>query len=448
MTDQLYLTVKRCLERYRFFSLKQPLVVAVSTGVDSMTLLQVLNALLPANQVVVAHVNHHLRAQSQQEEQFLRQRCQQMGVRLYVDQWEKHPQHGIENAARQERYRFFAQVMHETKAAYLLTAHHENDLAETMLMKLLRTGDVTATVGIREARPFANGQLLRPFLRVTKKSLIEYARAHQLKWYEDATNHENMTLRNRVRHHYLPEWEQENPRMVEHLLKFHDQLTELLTMKDAIVTSLITKLVHNGQLDIASYQQQEPLIRRWLLYRWINDQGMFDLQEQRSHQIDHFLCNQQSPSSTMMISSDLQLIKNYQRAELKKVQNLPTKKQKVSGFMVKFDHWYTGPAGEQWGIFSHPQAHTIAEVWLASDQLPLRARPWQATDRIRLKSGHHQAIRRVLINQKVPLDQRQQQLVVVDRLDQVLWLIGHKTAWLDRQQVRDQRYEKRYFCQK
>lgn len=448
MTDQLHLTVKRCLERYRFFSLKQPLVVAVSTGVDSMTLLHVLSALLPANQVVVAHVNHHLRAQSQQEEQFLRQRCQQMGVRLYVDQWEKHPQYGIENAARQERYRFFAQVMHETKAAYLLTAHHENDLAETMLMKLLRTGDVTATVGIREARPFANGQLLRPFLRVTKKSLIEYARAHQLKWYEDATNQEDMTLRNRVRHHYLPEWEQENPRVVEHLLKFHDQLTELLTMKDAIVTSLMTKLIHNGQLDIASYQQQEPLLRRWLLYRWINDQGMFALQEQRSRQIDHFLCNQQSPSSTMMISSDLQLIKNYQEAELKKVQNLTTKKQKVSGFMVKFDHWYTGPTGDQWGIFSHPQEHTLAELWLTRDQLPLRVRSWQPTDRIRLKSGHHQAIRRVLINQKVPLGQRQHQLVVVDRKNQVLWVINHKTAWLDRQQVRDQRYEKRYFCQK
>ncbi len=448
MADQLHLTVKRCLERYRFFSLKQPLVVAVSTGVDSMTLLHVLGSLLSADQLVVAHVNHHLRVQSQQEEQFLRQQCHQMGVRLYVDQWENHPQHGIENAARQERYRFFAKVMHETKAAYLLTAHHKNDLAETMLMKLLRTGDATATVGIREARPFANGQLLRPLLRVTKKSLIEYARAHQLKWYEDATNQEDMTLRNRVRHHYLPEWERENPRVVDHLLKFHDQLTELLTMKDDIVSQLMTRIVHNGQLDITSYQQQVPVIRHWLLYRWVNDQGMFALQEQRSHQIDQFLCNQQSPSSTMMISNDLQLIKNYQQAELKKVQNLPTKNQKVSDFMVKFDHWYTRPAGDQWGIFSHPQERTIAELWLTGGQLPLRVRSWRPTDRIRLKSGHHQAIRRVLINQKVPLNQRQQQLVVVDRFDQVLWLIGHKTAWLDRQQVRNQRYEKRYFCQK
>ena len=99
MADQLHLTVKRCLERYRFFSLKQPLVVAVSTGVDSMALLHVLGSLLSADQLVVAHVNHHLRAQSQQEEQFLRQQCQQMGVQLYVDQWKNHPQHGIENAA-------------------------------------------------------------------------------------------------------------------------------------------------------------------------------------------------------------------------------------------------------------------------------------------------------------------------------------------------------------
>lgn len=448
MADQLQLTVKRCLTRYRFFSSNQPLVVAVSTGVDSMVLLHLLQSLVPTKRIVVAHVNHHLRKQSQQEEHFLRQVCQQLGIRLLVDQWVQHPEHGIEGAARTERYRFFAQVMKEVQAPFLLTAHHENDLAETMLMKLMRTGDVSAVVGIREARPFASGQLLRPLLRIPKATLVQYAQQHDWHWYEDATNQQDLTWRNRVRHHYLPEWERENPRVMEHLLQFHDQLTALLTIKDELVERQMQRLMQDGQLDLVGYQQQQAGLRQWILRDWLNCQRIFDLSQQRLAQLDHFLCNSQLPSATIPLETDVQLIKNYQRARVKKVQNLPIKDRKLNDFMVKFDHWYHEPGGHQWGIFSHPQAQTVAELWLTKKQLPLRVRQWQSTDQIRLKSGHHQSVRRILINQKIPLSQRPAQLVVVDQQGQVLWVINHKTAWLDRGQVRGQRYEKRYFCQK
>ena len=81
MAVKLTTIMRRCLSRYRFFDTDEPVVLAVSTGVDSMCLLAVAEEVLPASRLVVAHINHHLRQQSQEEEAFLKDYCQQRGLR-------------------------------------------------------------------------------------------------------------------------------------------------------------------------------------------------------------------------------------------------------------------------------------------------------------------------------------------------------------------------------
>ena len=448
VADSLLTIVKRCLQRYRFFDESTPLVVAVSTGVDSMVLLALLQQLVPAQRIVVAHVNHHLRAQSAEEEQYLRNYCQQHHLQLFVDQWTTHPDHGIETAARQERYQFFAKVLQAVHSTVLLTAHHENDLAETMLMKLVRTGDLHETVGIQEQRPFHQAQIIRPLLAVPKQRLVQYAKAHQIKWFEDATNQENDTVRNRFRHQYLPALAQENPQLLEHLYTFHRELGELLDFQRATLQREAQRVFDHGRLQLQPYQECDAVVRRWLLRQWINHQHWFKVSHQQLEQADQWLLNRKKPTGEYPVGPVLQLIKNYSVAQLEKVQK-PTKKNvKMTDFMVEFDHWYTNTNGGQFGIWSHPVGQVDAEVWLVRTQLPLRVRTWRMDDEIRLRNGHHQKVRRVLINQKVPQTDRAQQLVVVDQNDQVLWIVPHKTAWLDRQQVRGQDYQKWYFCQK
>ena len=73
--------------------------------------------------------------------------------------------------------------MEDNQARILLTAHHQNDLAETMLMKLTRGGQVSQLVGFRDQRPFTNGTLIRPLLPFSKQQLMEYALQHHLRWY-------------------------------------------------------------------------------------------------------------------------------------------------------------------------------------------------------------------------------------------------------------------------
>ena len=96
---------------------------------------------------------------------------------MLVKHWPRatHPQTGIEAAARRFRYQFFAEVMAARQSPILLTAHHQNDLAETMLMKLVRGGQLNQLVGIEAVRSFAGGRLVRPLLPFSKQQLRAYA---------------------------------------------------------------------------------------------------------------------------------------------------------------------------------------------------------------------------------------------------------------------------------
>ena len=100
--------------------------------------------------------------------------------------------------------------MEETGIGYLLTAHHSNDQAETILMKAVRGGDLEQLVGIKSARTFGSGKLLRPLLHFSKETLKEYAERNQIKYFEDETNALDDVLRNRLRHHVIPFLEKEN----------------------------------------------------------------------------------------------------------------------------------------------------------------------------------------------------------------------------------------------
>lgn len=190
--NQLPASFKQNILTQRLWQKDQRVLIAVSTGVDSMVLLDLCRH-LPADlrpKLGIAYVDHHLRAQSQAETTFIQAFAQQLHLPLYVADWPKvqHPKEGIEAAARAFRYAFFAQIMAEHNYDKVLTAHHGDDLAETILMKLMRSGDLPATVGLPVKRPFGKFELVRPLLNFSKAQLYAYAKARHLVYFEDVTN--------------------------------------------------------------------------------------------------------------------------------------------------------------------------------------------------------------------------------------------------------------------
>lgn len=208
-----------------------PVLCAVSGGLDSMCLLHLLSTWGRERNMTVtaAHFNHQLRgAESDRDEQFVRDWCAAHGVpfvsgRGDVPALAAEEGLSLEEAARNARYAFLAQQQREGGYTFVLTAHHADDNAETMLLNLLRGTGLRGLSGI----PAFRGALARPFLRITRQELAEYAAEHHIPHVEDATNADpDAAARNRIRLQVMPLLKELNPRAVENMTRTAELLAQ------------------------------------------------------------------------------------------------------------------------------------------------------------------------------------------------------------------------------
>ncbi|MFD1420438.1 tRNA lysidine(34) synthetase TilS [Lactiplantibacillus songbeiensis] len=425
---------KRQLAAQQLLDPEVTVIVAVSTGVDSMALLTLLEQ-LPSQQrpqLIVAHVNHHLRAQSQTEAAYLTKYCQQHQLTLKLTDWpvRLHPKTGIEAAARQFRYTFFGQLITATQAAAVLTAHHANDQAETYLMKLARGGDLAQLVGIQAARPFYTGQLVRPLLTWSKGQLREYAQAQGVTWYEDATNADVELTRNRLRHRVVPELTQLNPAFLAHVASYEQQLQQLLMAQTEMIRGLLpTVTTQKKQLTVDAWQQLPSSWQLPVLQAWLTQGTDTQFSQLKLGPVAHWLQNSQLPTGRLPLNHDWQLTKATGLVAIQPLKKRVKKLRPVEKNMVDLNQWQKITATQVVGVFEQAALPTSQPFPLTDDDWPLQWRPWQANDLVQLKGGGHQKVRRILIDQKVPVAQRALVQVLVNAHDTVLWVVGHKFSY-------------------
>lgn len=424
----------------------QPGLVAVSTGVDSMVLLALLRTLPAAERgpLTVVHVNHELRDQSRTEEAFLRQWCANRGLPVLVRHWPvaQHPQTGIEAAARAFRYRFFATALTTQAATWVATAHQADEQAETILLKLLRGGNLAQLTGMAASRPLGTGEVRHPLLPFTKAQLRQYAQQHQVPWYEDATNQDLTASRNRIRHRVLPVLTAENPQVVAHLQDYGAQLAAVLAVADRSLDQTLATIITNrhpvtGQV---APLLERPLAEQRLLLGRLIKQTAPQLSTAPSHldQALKLLRHVQRPTGQIVFSNGWILEKRYRMFLFWQPQKFVKNPPEQISFMVVLNQWQTVGNGYLLGVFQSAPNHDSPHrtLSLSASQLPLMVRPWRTTDRLRLADGHHQSVRRALINAKVPQTQRTQVPVLVTAQGEVLAALGVKWAvWPHRQQT-------------
>ena len=212
-------------------------LAAVSGGLDSMCLLHLLSTWGRAQglQVTAAHFNHRLRGEAADgDEAFVRKICADWNIPFVCGSGDVRALAeaeglSVEEAARDLRYAFLEQCRAEQNCTCILTAHHADDHAETILLNLLRGTGARGLAGI----PAAREHILRPFLRVTRTELEDYANTHHIPHVEDATNAELDAARNVLRHKVLPVLRELNPRAVENMAR----AAELLAADDTALTA-------------------------------------------------------------------------------------------------------------------------------------------------------------------------------------------------------------------
>jgi tRNA(Ile)-lysidine synthase len=255
--------------------------LAYSGGLDSSVLLHALAQLgaeLPAPLSVI-HVDHGLSPHSAAWSARCREQCAALGlslreVRVAV---ERRRQRGVEAAAREARYAVFAELLGVGET--LLTAHHQDDQAETLLLQLLRGGGVRGLAAMPEQRPFAAGRLARPLLGFSRVALQYYAEAEGLEWVEDPSNFDTALERNFLRHELLPLLEQRRGGMRPLLARSAGHFAEAAGLLDELAAQdlaavAVVEMSGGAALSITALGSLPAARQRNLLRYWLRTLGL------------------------------------------------------------------------------------------------------------------------------------------------------------------------------
>jgi tRNA(Ile)-lysidine synthase len=238
-------TVLNAAAEHGLWSPHDTIVVAVSGGPDSVALLRVLHEIsinrMPLN-LVCAHVNHGFRDESRQEAEFVREMAEELGIPFElavfdIPSFMKESGLGPQEAARNKRYQFLTDIAQLHGASAIAMAHHADDQAETVLMRLLRGSGPSGLAGMRWKRKEKKVELIRPFLRINKTALLELCHSRGYAYVEDASNLQTKYKRNAVRLEVLPFLEKYNGRLRQSLT----QLAEIAGAEDDFMEEMALK---------------------------------------------------------------------------------------------------------------------------------------------------------------------------------------------------------------
>ena len=371
------------------------LYCAVSGGADSMALLWGAYLLRDQLGIVLSavHFNHHLRgAESDRDEQFVRNFCQRFEIPLVVGGARiAAGKKGLEAAAREARYAFF-----DTLPGLIATAHTADDNAETVLMHLIRG---TGLKGLGGIAPVC-GSRIRPMLGVTRQQVTAFLEEYHIAHVEDSSNAGDAFLRNRLRHSVMPLLKAENPRLAENIsamalsLRWDEQ-------------ALAQQAEYETLPGVTLLKSLPPAVRSRMLERFLKENGVSE--PEREHIVlAESLIFSHKPSAVGHFPGGVTLRRNYERLEAQPEEKsletvvLPecgTVELLEAGLLVSVQ-----PAKE---IINHETVFTV------NSQGPITIRARQSGDTLRLAGGTKQ-LKKLFIDRKIPAARRLQIPVVSD----------------------------------
>ena len=381
-----------------YFNQHKKILVAVSGGADSMSLLHFLyNHQKDLDiQLGIAHVNHKQRQESEHEEAYLRHWAEEHKVPFHYSAFSGK---FSENAARTFRYEFFKRVMKDYDYSALVTAHHADDQAETIFMRLLRGSRLRHLTGISAIRPFGTGQIIRPFLHLTKAQLP--VTFH----FEDRSNTSLAYLRNRIRLSYLPTLSQENPKIKEHLC--------LLAEEIGLMEQALGELTKDISItDLSVFQQQSDAVQLFLLQNYLDSFPDLQLSKGQFNQLISYL--RKNASGKMPLKNGYELVKTQTYFLIRKEASISLSPPCLLEFgkSVEFED-YTLTFSE----FNDVSNTDAISIW---SDAPIVIRHRKEGDKID-RGSHHKKLRRLFIDNKI-LEKDRQKAIVGEQDGHIIFL--------------------------
>ena len=304
-------------------SKKDKVIVAVSGGVDSMCLLDLVvkQSGLPLEHIVAAHLDHGLRDDTDLDKRLVMEKCKEYGVYCVFDSVSLSAKEGnVEARARDRRYDFLESVRETEGADWILTGHHRDDQAETVLMKFLKGTFIKGLRGMLVKNE--ESKIYRPLLSFSKSDLLQYAEENEIEYREDSTNTDIRYDRNFMRHHVMPVINERYEGFVDRLANNSKYFAELDQYLKSRVFEWINEDFCDDELgrtfEISRYFA-EPTFFRFLILTMMLD---MDLSQNDLVEIDRIICESQAGSQRkvgdyhLYIGSDTVLISELEIDEI------------------------------------------------------------------------------------------------------------------------------------
>lgn len=441
--DKILNRVLETNKKYEMFFGGEKILIGLSGGPDSVSLLHILNHLKDKYRFTLfaIYVNHMLRPDEIPSEiEFCRSLCEKFSLQFFVKSvdvknFAKEQNLNIQEAARQLRYYAYEEKAWEIKADKIALAHTADDQAETLLMRLFRGSGTTGLSGIPPVRK----HFIRPLIEIERKEIEEFLMQNNIDYITDSSNMKKDYLRNRIRLTLMPILKNLNPEITTVLSRTAALFRDEERYFEIIVTKTLMKMISRKtderiELFLAPFEVMDKVIMRRVLRRAIDEtKGLRGISFLHIEDIVELIKNGKTGDrvylpkgirvikdySTLILTSEAPVVLGVYQAEIPGETIL-----KESGILLKSsiitkeeaDNLSKFGEGESFGIFDMDKL-----------KMPLIIRPRKNGDFFYPKGfGRRKKIQDFFVDLKVPRDERDR-IPILTSSEDIVWVVGHRS---------------------
>ena len=410
------------------------IVIALSGGPDSMCLLDIILKLQLNLKIICIHINHGIRKESTKEYQFIKEYLKDKPVILEYKKIDKKSQisNYNEEELREKRYTIFKEIINKYQAKYLFTAHHGDDLIETILMRINRGSTLKGYSGFQLETKQNNYTIVRPLIYVTKNDIEDYNKKNNIPYVIDQTNFSLEYTRNRYRHIVLPFLKKENPNAHLKYLSYSIELLKYYEYVDNVVNKELNRIYSNNVLNIELYLGLDSLIQEKVLEAIIKKIYNDDINLINNKHIESIIkmINNKKPNISINLPSNIIVTKSYNNLIFE------TNKIKENGYLIKVSNITKLPNNKTIYIIDDTEKKDNNYIKLNTKEikLPLYVRTRKEGDKMTIKNmSSPKKIKDIFIDCKLSMDKRDSQPLLVDANNTILWIPGLKKSKFDKE---------------
>ncbi|WP_461639438.1 tRNA lysidine(34) synthetase TilS [Labilibaculum euxinus] len=414
----------RFVEEENLFYRDEKILVAVSGGVDSVVLLDLLCKM--EVECGVAHCNFHLRdEESDGDFEFVKNLAKEKNLAFYSKDFDTKKyaatnKISIEMAARDLRYNWFEQVRETSGYKYIAVGHHADDVAETVLINLARGTGIHGLSGIKPKL----GKIVRPLLSFTRKQLLAYAKKHSLDFREDRTNAETDYVRNKIRHQIMPVLEEINPAIRATMTENVQRFREVEQIYNRVIEQNRLHLVftRNNQLLISIPKLKELLAPVSHLYELLSPYGFHHRDVRKIAESIHGI------SGKLFYSASHQLLRDREYLILTEISEGNNNEYLIADEEVKLKLPVELKISflDRTPGFQFPNSTKIACFDANKLQFPLQLRKWKEGDYFHpIGMKGKKKISDFFIDQKFSLQEKENTWLLLSGT-KIVWVVGHR----------------------